>query len=154
MSRNTSGSVTLMGGDDNEYSGTFDGAEGTFTCTLADGCAVTVEDGEITNMLSVHFTPDEEDVTVKEDDADYLHYGFWLKRTTDEDGVLTYNEVETFADSSIPASGTVARVEGTAEYDGGATGVYVKNVYNPDRTSHRPPPASSRRMLTCWRISA
>ena len=36
---------------------------------------------------------------VDEDDADYMHYGFWLKRTTDEDGVLTYNEVETFADS-------------------------------------------------------
>ena len=34
-------------------------------------------------------------------DADYLHYGFWLMKTTDEDGVLTYNEVETFAGSSI-----------------------------------------------------
>ena len=31
--------------------------------------------------------------------ADYLHYGFWLKRTTDADGMDTYNEVETFAGS-------------------------------------------------------
>ena len=67
-------------------------------------------------------------------DADYLHYGFWLKRTTDEDGVLTYNEVETFAGSSIARAVALIEVEGTAEYNGGATGVYVKNVYNPDRT--------------------
>ena len=138
-----SGSVTLMGDNEdtedvkeNEYSGTFDGAEGTFTCTgtVADGCAVMIEDGEITTMVNVYFTPDDEDVMVKEDDADYLNYGFWLKRTTDEDGVLTYNEVETFAGSLIPATTSVADVVGTAEYNGGATGVYVKNVYNPDRT--------------------
>ena len=135
------GRVTLMGDNvdtedvkENEYSGTFDGAEGTFTCTDATACVVTVVDGEITTMVDVHFTPDEEDVMVKEDDADYLNYGFWLKRTTDEDGVLTYNEVETFAGSLIPATTSVEAVEGTAEYDGGATGVYVKNVYNPDRT--------------------
>ena len=133
------GSVNLEGDDtgtevkENEYSGTFDGAEGTFTCTDATACAVTVVDGEITIMESVHFTPDE-DVTVKEDDADYMHYGFWLKRTTDEDGVLTYNEVETFAFSKVAESDRVEDVEGTAEYNGGATGVYVKNVYNTDRT--------------------
>ena len=45
------------------------------------------------------FTPDA-GATSDVADADYLHYGFWLKRTTDEDGVLTYNEVETFAGSS------------------------------------------------------
>ena len=31
-------------------------------------------------------------------DVEYLHYGFWLKKTTDADGATTYNEVETFAD--------------------------------------------------------
>ena len=34
-------------------------------------------------------------------DADYMHYGFWLKKTTDSDGVTTYDEVETFAGSSV-----------------------------------------------------
>ena len=135
------GSVTLESDDDetadvmeNEYRGTFDGAMGTFTCTLDAGCDVTVVNGEITNMASVYFTPDDEHVTVKEDDADYLHYGVWLKKTTDEDGVLTYNEVETFAGSSVDKTGSVAEVQGTAEYNGGATGVYVKNEYKPDRT--------------------
>ena len=63
------------------------------------------------------------------DDADYLHYGFWLKRTTDADGATTYNEVETFAGSSIAASGSVASVRGSATYEGGATGVYVRETY-------------------------
>ena len=61
-----------------------------------------------------------------------MHYGFWLKRTTDEDGVLTYNEVETFADSSVDATRSVASVKGKATYEGGATGVYVKNVFDSD----------------------
>ena len=137
-----SGSVTLMGDiattkdvKENEYRGTFDGAEGKFTCigTVAAGCDVTVLDGEITSMVNVHFTPDE-DVTVEEDDADYLYYGFWLKKTTDEDGVLTYDEVATFADSKVGATRSVAEVDGIAVYNGGSVGVYVKNVYNPDRT--------------------
>ena len=51
-------------------------------------------------MAMVYFTPDE-DVTVEEDDADYLHYGFWLKKTADADGAVTYNEVETFAGSTV-----------------------------------------------------
>ena len=37
------------------------------------------------------------DATSDVPDADYLHYGFWLMRTT-KDGATTYNEVETFAD--------------------------------------------------------
>ena len=111
-----SGSVTLMGDieatedvKENEYRGTFDGAEGTFTCigTVDAGCSVTVVDGEITSMVDVHFTPDD-DVTVEEDDADYLYYGFWLKKTTDEDGVLTYDEVATFADSKVDATESVS----------------------------------------------
>ena len=66
-------------------------------------------------------------------DANYLYYGFWLKKTTDEDGVLTYNEVETFAMSTgHPDTSTAADdlgdVTGSATYEGGSVGVYVKNV--------------------------
>ena len=64
-------------------------------------------------------------------DADYLHYGFWLKKTTDADGATTYNEVETFAEATGFAA-TVGDglddVTGTAMYKGGSVGVYVKNV--------------------------
>ena len=79
------------------------------------------------------FTPDE-GATSDVADADYLHYGFWLRRTTDEDGVLTYNEVQTFAGSSIAATTAALRsVTGSATYDGGAVGVYViNNEYDVD----------------------
>ena len=91
-------------------------------------------DGEVTAIgAGWVFTPDE-GATSDVPDADHLHYGFWLKKTTDEDGVLAYNEVETFAGSSVGASGDVTAVSGSATYEGGAVGVYVKNVYKPDRT--------------------
>ena len=44
------------------------------------------------------FTPDA-GATSDVADADYLHYGFWLKKTT-KDGATTYNEVETFAEAT------------------------------------------------------
>ena len=101
-------------------------------------CTVTVNSmGEVSAVSNSNdwiFIPAASGSAVDVVDTDYLHYGFWLKRTTDEDGVLTYNEVETFAGSSVPASGNVARVTGTATYSGGATGVFVHSVTNPDGT--------------------
>ena len=37
-------------------------------------------------------------------DGDYLSYGFWLKKTAQDDGSDEYDEVETFARSSVAAS--------------------------------------------------
>jgi hypothetical protein len=120
--------------DENEgaIDGKFDGADGTFVC-VSSGCSlVTDGDGELMTVDGTwRFTPDEK-VTVDVPDADYLHYGFWLKRTTDADGATTYNEVETFAGSSIEPSGGVADVDGSATYNGGATGVYVHSEVNSD----------------------
>ena len=79
------------------------------------------------------FTPDDGCHGPTWPDADYLHYGFWLKRTADADGAITYDEVETFASSSVAASGDLAVsgavVRGTASYEGGAAGVYVRETY-------------------------
>ena len=93
------------------------------------------------------FTPDA-DETVDVPDANFLNYGFWLKKTTDEDGELTYNEVETFAGASagLPASGSVGDVTGSASYDGEAVGRVRSS--RPERGRRRsrfvPPPATSR----------
>ena len=119
--------------------GTYNGAMGTYRCssTTAD-CTVTVDDeGAITAMSAGWAFIPATGATSDVADADYLHYGFWLKRTTDDDGVLTYNEVETFAGSSIAQTADVSSVRGTASYEGGATGVYVHTVDNPDGTRNR-----------------
>ena len=118
-------------------SGTFNGAMGTYVCAADSACTVTVNGmgavSGVSNDDDWIFVPASGE-TVDVADMDYLHYGFWLQKTTDADGADTYDEVQTFAGSSVDASGSVAAVEGTAEYNGGAVGVYVKNVYNPDRT--------------------
>ena len=115
-----------------EFDGTYDGAMGTYRCNGTADCTVTLNAmGKITAMTGTWvFTPNS-GVTVDVPDSDYLHYGVWLKKTTDGDGVVEYNEVETFAGSSIPASGDVSLVLGSATYEGGATGVYVHQMLNP-----------------------
>ena len=127
---------TNMDGDQSReaamVAGYYDGAMGTYTCTGDEDCTVDVNGkGELTAATGGWiFTPaDGEKVYVA--DAEYLHYGFWLKNTT-KDGATTYNEVETFAGSSIDPSGDVGEVEGSATYEGGAVGVYVRNVFDSE----------------------
>ena len=131
-----------------ETVGTYNGAMGTYRCVGPAECTVNIDDGKISEIGNGWvFTPNK-GVTSDVPDADYLSYGFWLKKTTDEDGVLTYNEVETFAESSLVDVSNVDAVEGSATYNGGATGVYVKNVHKSDGTLIRPPLVTSRRTLT------
>ncbi|MXX10241.1 MAG: hypothetical protein F4Z68_02285 [Nitrospira sp. SB0667_bin_9] len=116
--------------DERRFTGTYNGAPGRYTCSGTSDCTATVDDKGVVSELagdSWIFTPDS-DATSDVPDSDYLHYGFWLKKTTDSDDVLNYDEVETFAGSSIPASGALTAVLGTATYSGGATGVYVSNI--------------------------
>ena len=118
-----------------EVDGTFNGAKGTYKCTGDTDCTVTVNGKGVATAASNGwiFTP-VKGATSDVADADFMDYGFWLKTTTDEDGVLTYNEVETYARSSIVASDDVSAVTGSATYEGDALGVYVKNVLTPEGT--------------------
>ena len=108
-----------------EVAGTYRGADGKYRCNGTADCTVTVDDeGAITAMSDGWvFIPDM-GATSDQPDYDYYHYGFWLKRTT-ADGDVTYDEVETFAGSSVAASGDVSSVEGAATYEGDAAGVYA-----------------------------
>ena len=115
-----------------EAAGTYNGAMGTYKCNddAADCTATVNAKGAITAMSDGWiFTPDA-GATSDVVDAEYLSYGFWLKRTTDADGAVTYDEVETFAAvEGIEETDTgFDEVAGTATYSGGAVGVYVKNV--------------------------
>ena len=117
-----------------ELAGAYDGATGTYRCNGNAECTVEIgADGGITGMSTGWiFTPDP-GATVDVYDADYLHYGFWLRKTTDDEGAVTYNEVETFAGSSMPVSGNLAEVKGRAIYEGGAAGVYIiRTRYDPN----------------------
>ncbi|MXX27299.1 MAG: hypothetical protein F4Z82_17850 [Caldilineaceae bacterium SB0668_bin_21] len=130
------GEPNTVGVDEGLHDGTYNGAEGTYRCVGTAACTVTFNaKGEVIgNSANWVFVPDK-GATSDVPDADYLHYGFWLKRTTDEDGVLTYNEVETFAGSSVAPTGAIASgVAGSASYEGNAVGVYVYSVSNPDGT--------------------
>ena len=114
--------------------GMFNGAEGQYVCTASEStCSVTIADNKVTAATDWVFVP-AADATSDVADADYLHYGFWLQRTKDSDDAYTYNEVETFAGSSVDPS-NVTDVLGTAIYEGGATGVYVHKVFAPGGTS-------------------
>ena len=119
-----------------EVEGTYNDAPGTFRCDGTSACSVTVDDeGDITAMTGTWvFTPNAGAMSPVPD-ADYLHYGFWLKRTKDDDGNIEYNEVETFAGSMAPESNQsdLGNVDGIATYKGGAAGVYVKNVFDPKK---------------------
>ena len=95
-----------------------------------------------TTTGDLRFTPDE-GAKIDVPDADYLHYGAWIKKTTDADGVVEYNEVQTFADSSLGATDTDiigaggTTLEGSATYDGDAAGVYAHKTLNPDGTASK-----------------
>ncbi|MDE0332984.1 MAG: hypothetical protein OXL41_14085 [Nitrospinae bacterium] len=115
------------------HRGSFDGAMGTFLCGSAD-CSMTINDeGEGTALVGTWtFTPDA-GATVDVADADYMYYGFWLDTTLKDGATSSYNTVQTFAGSSLPADArTLDSVTGTADYVGGAAGVYVHNTVNPD----------------------
>ena len=112
-----------------EVMGYYNGAMGTYTCTGTTNCTVNANSkGELSGMSDGWVFYPAEGATSDVADDDYLHYGFWLARTSKDGVVTSYDEVETFARSSLPMSGDVSDVTGTATYSGGATGVYVKNV--------------------------
>ena len=133
-SRDDSGAEPTMDVDEGVHDGTYNGAEGEFRCTVdSDSCSITFDDkGKVTAASTGWvFIPDM-GATSDEPDYDYLRYGFWLMKTTDDEGVLTYDDVETFAGSSVTASGSVAQVTGSATYEGGANGVYAYSESNSD----------------------
>ena len=117
--------------------GTFNGAMGNYRCTGATACEVTYDNkGMVTASTggTLVFIPDE-GATSDQPDYDYLHYGFWLKKTADKDGVVTYDEVQTFAGAMGHGnSEDVSNVEGIAKYEGGAAGVYVHKTFEGDGT--------------------
>ena len=123
----------------NVFAGTLDGAAGMFRCQTSGGCTITTADDDdntvtIASGNVIWFTPNA-GATVDIDDADYMTYGFWLDTTTKDGAIASYDMVQTFVTSSLPAAtGTVATTVGPATYKGDAAGVYVHETKNEDST--------------------
>ena len=121
-----------------ETDGTYNGAKGTYRCDGNTDCVVTYDaDGEITGVGNGWvFTPDP-GVTSPVKADDYLHYGFWVDSSTDEDGDPVY-DVQTFAGGSmgydatalsdLSAYTTKETGAGSATYTGTAAGVYAQKI--------------------------
>lgn len=120
--------------------GSFDGAAGMYMCNTAgeNTCTVVITDGKVSETTNWVFTP-ADGATVDVADTDYLWYGVWLKKTAQDDGSDEYNEVQTFAGagSSLAEATNLADIDGDATYEGGAAGVYVRNVYVPSTTGEK-----------------
>ena len=118
------------------HRGRFDGAMGTYLCVNTNGCDVTVDDeGKTTAVTGTWtFTPDA-GVTVDVADTNYLYYGFWLDTTTKDGKVASYDAVQTFVgvgSGLTTPTRSLDAITGSAEYTGGATGVYVHEVSKAD----------------------
>ena len=119
--------------------GTFDGAPGTFECINNNGCSIETDDNgalETVNGTTWRFTPDK-GAMVNVADGDYLHFGYWLESTENDDGTSSY-KFQAFSGGSMAFDGGISNgaaveyVHGTAEYSGSAGGMYVRKALNPN----------------------
>ncbi|MYD30792.1 MAG: hypothetical protein F4X01_04170 [Nitrospira sp. SB0661_bin_20] len=137
------GRFAVEAGEDGEFMGTFDGIPGTYSCTVA--CTIiTDDDGQlsITNG-PLTFTPrittnDIEDVHMVKGvtkDMDYVSFGYWVQTSTKSDGSTAYG-VNTFAGGTLPFGDnsdtgnntSIEALEGSATYEGSATGMYARKA--------------------------
>lgn len=122
--------------DDEEFSGTFRGIPGTYTCGEATGCSLrTDEDNKLTVSTGLTFKPsdtvnDTDDKHMIQDvhpDENYLVFGYWLQEGTDRAGDTTY-AVNAFYEGGEPYDGNTTILMGQATYSGEATGMYAKKA--------------------------
>lgn len=115
-----------------ETTGIYNGAMGMYRCDRSSDCTVALDaDGKITAMSTGWVFMPDEGATSDVPDSDYLYYGFWVKKT-DADGATTYNSVQTFSGANgvimFPVN-EMSNVSGSASYEGGAAGVYMKKTF-------------------------
>ena len=118
-----------------EVMGAYDSAPGTYRCNGNSECTVTLNaKGEVTAVSNGWIFTSDAGAMVDVPDADYLYYGFWVKKT-EKDGETIYNAVQTFAGATgidVFPRNEMLNVMGAASYEGGAAGVYVKNSFTSE----------------------
>jgi hypothetical protein len=111
-------------------SGTFHGAAGQYTCTATDeGQCVSNEDDNgvrLTGAGGWEFTP-APGAMVSVADSTYLHFGWWLHKSSDGPEVVVFHGVTEPAASAEE----IAALSGTATYSGAAAGKYAIDPVAP-----------------------
>lgn len=118
--------VTFTGTyDPNRTPGTYNGQSGYFRClSLSTGCGRTTTNGRVTALEGDWIFVPAGGMTVNVPDTDYLSGGVWLIMP---DGATSADDVVfgAFADGSDPyRQDNLQALQGTARYEGAATGVY------------------------------
>ena len=110
--------------------GTFDGVPGDFTCTEESCSVVTDGMGKLMGAAGWRFAADAQNTaTVKEPDAAYAYFGWWLNKPEEADSP---HMVEVFAGGAGEGSAEAtidSDIEGTARYMGPAAGKYATKTF-------------------------
>ena len=128
----------VMSGTDHEFidaesvPGSYKGAAGTFYCHSATGCVITRTLENEATMTPASAAPAANgggwgfaaDPGATVTDLDYIYFGAWLKKPTNE---LTDALIGAFAGGGKVIA-VITALEGTAEYNGSATGFYAKRM--------------------------
>ncbi len=117
-----------VAGDMVAYSGTFDGAQGTYSCTPGDGtpCTSNMTSSGIVLAGGGGWSFDPVDTAnVSQPDGAYAYFGWWLNKTAsgnpEVDVFYGYTGGGAVTDTTFNALG------GTATYTGAAAGKYAMN---------------------------
>ena len=125
--------ITVTSADDGafrEVLGQFLGVSGTYTCGTTD-CTLSRESGSANFTLGAgdwQFTPNPGSM-VRVPDQDWMAYGAWMTTPDNANGPHRigrfYNGFDVYAAGDNFDATNAAGIHGTAEYNGGATGIYV-----------------------------
>ena len=119
------------GGRAKTLAGTFDGVPGHFSCQVDDANCTLMTDADgklMTTDQAWQFTPMAPlTATVKDPDAAYAYFGWWLDKP--EDNMMPHM-VEVFAGGTEDhAAGVAVLIEGNATYKGPAAGKYTTKTF-------------------------
>ena len=121
----TSESTVVTYADGVAFAGSFDGVPGTFKCVdTGELCDIGTNDkGDLVKQADWRFTPLNSMATIKNPDAEYTYFGWWLNKPKNNDAE---HDVEVFAGGTTGHEAVVtSTIEGTASYSGSAAGKYA-----------------------------
>ena len=139
-----------------KFGGTFHGVAGDFECAAVPCRATNDKDGNLVDLVGTWtFTPTKTDnvkVQGVTADPDYLQFGYWLQKETDEDGETTYTASAFAGGKGLSDMATVRQLEGSATYEGPASGLFVRKTY--DATADDFVPSSSGQFTATANLTA